>query len=148
MCALRPARGQVEGDAARVARNLGWPALPPHLRPADLRRPELKAATVPRSSRGRSRWSEQKGFLFCGSRPPRQPRDPEVEVCVGSPWVSACTSWERKAGWSPKSGDFRRCVGSVQVERLWGAARRKGWQYIVTVALKTAISRAEERGMK
>lgn len=40
------------GDAARVARNLGWPALPPHLRLPDLRRRELKAATVPSSSRG------------------------------------------------------------------------------------------------
>lgn len=40
------------GDAARVARNLGWPALPPHLCLPDLRRPELKAATVPRSSSG------------------------------------------------------------------------------------------------
>lgn len=74
-CELYDPRGdRWSEDAARVARNLGWPALPPHLRLPDLRRPELKAATVPRSSGGQEpERSEQKRFLFCGSRPPRQP---------------------------------------------------------------------------
>lgn len=50
-CELRdPWVGRWSGDAARVARDLDWPALPPHLRLPDLRSPELKAVTVPRSS--------------------------------------------------------------------------------------------------
>lgn len=99
------------GTPARVARDLGWPALPPHLRLPDLRRPELKAVTVPRSSIRRDPEQSRKGSCSVDRG---HPGSPEGQKLTGSRRGGA-------PGCRPAPPGGSELFGVLKVEILEGA---------------------------